>query len=233
MKNTVVGDMRLSSKRSIMLIGHLVLALLLIAGNLRAAPTPAAIAARLQQEYENAKSFSADFRQETTLQLGRSRTRQGAGSVVIQRPGKMRWDYTAPDPQVIICDGKTITIYLEKAKQLIVGDAKEYLQSDITYSFFTGTGNLLRDFAVAVPEDGQIETDDSYRITLTPKQPHPHVAELTVTVDKKTFLIKELLIADHFGSITKMTFTNLQLNKHYPDAFFHITPPPGTEIIKN
>lgn len=225
--------MFLSSNRSALLIGHLMIPLLLIAGNLQAAPTPAEIAGRLQQQYEEAKSFSADFHQETTLQLGRSRTRQGAGSVVIQRPGEMRWDYTTPSQQVIICDGKTITIYLAKAKQLMVGDAKEYLQSDITYAFFTGTGNILRDFNAAAPKDGEIDTADGYRITLTPKQPHPHVAKLTVTVDKKTFLIKELLIADHFGSLTKITFSNLQLNRHFPKDFFHFTPPPGTEIIKD
>lgn len=233
MKTKQVPEMYLSPKKSALLLCPLVLALLLVAGSLQAAPPPTEIAARLQQEYENAKSFSADFRQETTLQMGHSRTRKGAGSVVIQRPGKMRWDYTAPAPQIIICDGKTITIYLEKAEQLMIGDAKEYLQSDITYSFFTGTGDILRDFDVSAPEGGQLETGDSYRITLTPKKPHPHVAKLTVTVDKKTFLIKELLITDHFGSITKMTFSNLQLNKHFSDDFFHITPPPGTEIIKN
>ena len=145
----------------------------------------------------------------------------------------MRWDYTSPDPQVIICDGKTITIYLEKAKQMITGNAKDYLQSDVTYTFFTGTGDILRDFDVSAPSDGKIEEGDSYRITLTPKQPHPHVAMLTVTVDKKTSLVRELLIADHFGSLTRMTFSNLQLNKPYPEDFFHFTPPPGTEIIQN
>ena len=225
--------MCLTSKRSIILIGHLILAMLFMAGTVQAAPTPVEIAERLQKQYEEAKSFSADFSQKTTLQLGDGRTRQGAGSVVIQRPGEMRWDYTSPDPQVIICDGKTITIYLEKSKQLMIGDAREYLQSDITYAFFTGTGDILKDFIVTAPEDGQIESDGSYRITLTPKKPHPHVAKLTVTVDQKTFLIKELLIADHFGSLTRMTFSNLQLNRKYPDDFFHITPPPGTEIIKN
>lgn len=225
--------MCLTSKRSIILIGHLILAMLFMAGIVQAAPTPVEIAERLQKQYEEAKSFSADFSQKTTLQLGDGRTRQGAGSVVIQRPGEMRWDYTSPDPQVIICDGKTITIYLEKSKQLMIGDAREYLQSDITYAFFTGTGDILKDFIVTAPEDGQIESDGSYRITLTPKKPHPHVAKLTVTVDQKTFLIKELLIADHFGSLTRMTFSNLQLNRKYPDDFFHITPPPGTEIIKN
>lgn len=233
MKNRQVRDMRFPLKRPTLLICPLILLALFCAGTLQAAPTPREIAARLQQQYEEAKSFSADFHQATTLQIGRSRTRQGAGSVVIQRPGEMRWDYTTPEPQVIICDGKTITIYLEKAKQLIIGDAREYLQSDVTYAFFTGTGDILRDFKAAAPEEGQIETADSYRITLTPRKQHPHVAKLTVTVDKKSFLIKELQIADHFGSLTKMTFSNLRLNKLFPDDFFHITPPPGTEIIKN
>lgn len=221
-------------RTTVLFLSHLIAVILLSAGNLQAAPpTPEEIAAGLQQQYEAAKSISADFNQQTTLQLGSSRTRKGAGSVVIQKPGKMRWDYTAPDPQVIICDGKTITIYLEKANQMIVGDAEDYLQSDVTYTFFTGTGDIIRDFNVTAPADEPFETERSYRIVLTPKQPHPHVATLTVTVDKKTSLLKELLIADHFGSLTTMTFSNMQFNIPYPDDYFSFTPPPGTEIIKN
>jgi len=194
--------------------------------------TPRWIAEKLQQRYETAQSFAADFTQETILQLGSGRKREGKGSVVIQKPGHMRWDYHEPDPQIIISDGKSISIYLEKAKQLLVGDAQDYLQSDVTYTFFTGTGNILKDFDVLPPGDGRIETDEGYVIKLIPKKPHPHVETLMVVVDKTSFLVKKLVINDRFGSITTMTFSHMRVNVPFPASFFTFEPPPGTEIIE-
>jgi len=194
--------------------------------------SPGEIAAKLQYRYETANSFSADFKQETTIQLGAGRKREGQGSVVIQKPGLMRWDYTAPDPQIIVCDGKTISIYLEKAKQLMIGDARDYLQSDVTYTFFTGTGNILRDFDVLYPDDGRVRTEEGLRIKLVPKKPHPHVAVLVVVVDPTSFLVRRLEITDRFGNLTVMRFSNERMDVPHPKDFFVIHPPPGTEVIR-
>ena len=193
---------------------------------------PYEIAEKLQQQYEKATSISAHFTQETSLQLGHGRKRQGKGSVVIQKPGLMRWDYTEPDPQTIVCDGKTISIYLEKAKQLMIGDARDYLQSDVTYTFFTGTGDILRDFDILPPDDGKVRTDGGLRIKLIPKNPHPHVDMVVVLVDPATYLVRRLEITDRFGSVTTMTFDHLQLDVPHPDSFFVLHPPPDTEIIR-
>lgn len=194
--------------------------------------TPREIAEKLQYRYETAKSFSADFTQETTIQLGAGRKREGKGSVVIQKPGLMRWDYTEPDPQIIVCDGKTLSIYLEKAKQLMIGDAQDYLQSDVTYTFFTGTGNILRDFDVLYPDDGRIRSEEGLRIKLVPQKPHPHVDNLVVLVDPTSFLVKQLRITDRFGSLTVMRFSNEQVDVMHARDFFVIHPPPGTEVIR-
>jgi outer membrane lipoprotein carrier protein len=229
-----VDDVRLSIHKSACLFAGVLSFFLFcpcqktVAGDI----TPRRIAENLQERYETAQSFSADFSQETLLQLGSGRKREGKGSVVIQKPGHMRWDYREPDPQIIICDGKSISIYLEKAKQLLVGDARDYLQSDVTYTFFTGTGDILKDFDVLPPDDGRIETGAGFVIKLIPKESHPHVDTLMVVVDKTSFLVKKLVINDRFGSITTMTFSNMRVNVPFPAGFFTFEPPPGTEIIR-
>lgn len=226
--------MRLSIQKTVCLLAGMVSLFLFCPSQKTAADdiTPRQIAEKLQHRYETAQSFSADFNQETTLQLGSGHKKEGKGSVVIQKPGHMRWDYFEPDPQIIICDGKSIIIYLEKAKQLLVGDARDYLQSDVTYTFFTGTGNILKDFDVLSPDDGGIENDEGYVIKLIPKEPHPHVESLMVEVDKTSFLVKKLVIRDRFGSVTTMTFSNMRVNVPFPASFFTFEPPPGTEIIE-
>ena len=151
--------------------------------------------------------------------------------MVIQKPGFMRWDYTAPDKQVLTSDGKTISMYFAANQQMIIMPAKDYLKSDITYAFFAGTGNIIRDFQV-LPADKANIGPQSLALKLVPRKNHPQVSSLTVIIAKDSFLIKRLLILDHFDSLTDIVSTNLVLNQPKPADYFVFTPPPDTEIIR-
>jgi outer membrane lipoprotein carrier protein len=191
--------------------------------------TPKEKAAKLQAAYDRTTSFTADFSQITSMKLSR-RERHGQGSLLIKKPGLMRWDYQEPDHQVLINDGEIMSMYFAGAEQMIIMPAKEYLQSDVTYAFFAGTGNVLRDFEIsAVGEDYCCGTPPDLR--LTPKQSHPQVDYLYVWLNEN-FLISRMQIADHYGSITDLTFTNIKLNLPVDLERFKFVPPVGTEIIR-
>ncbi len=193
---------------------------------------PADIAARLQQVYEATTTLQADFHQTTTVQMRRARKKEAYGTLSIKKPGLMRWDYREPEEQVLLCDGDSLLLYTAKTKQMTVGDARRYLQSDVTYAFFTGTGDLLADFDARSPIEGPTVGNGVYRVRLVPKKPHPHVESITVTLDATTFLPRVLDILDRFGGRTLFAFSNLQRNIPIPAARFRFTPPPGTEIIR-
>ncbi len=214
------------------------LAGLLLSPALAAAQTmdPLMVAQELQSTYEKATNLVADFKQTTTMKFS-SRVRQGSGSMIFSKPGRMRWDYELPDYQVLISDGEIISMYFAKSNQMIVSSAKEYLQSDVTYSFFAGSGDILRDFAVGEP-DLQNNMEDTFLIKLTPKSSHPHVSHLHAWVLHDTFLITHLQIVDHFETITDLYFANIQIDAdHYGkreirDDLFIFVPPADTEIIE-
>lgn len=189
------------------------------------------IAARLQEKYDQSRTVRATFEQKTDLSVGRGKSRYGSGSIMISKPGRMRWDYEAPDRQVLVCDGKTLSIYTEKSNQMIVGPAERYLESDVTFAFFTGKGNITSNFNVAPPTEGAMTTEKRHRLRLTPKKEHPHVEEMTVEIDPETFLVTRLEITDKFGSLTEFSFFKHQVNTDLPASLFSFTPPAGTEII--
>jgi len=209
-------------------------ALVLSAVSAVAAPlTPIEVATRLQEIYDATTTLVADFHQITTVQLRRARKKEAYGTLSIKKPGRMRWDYRQPDRQVLVCDGNTLTLYTEKTKQMTTGDARRYLQSDITYAFFTGKGKITADFDVRAPLEGPVVTEEGlYRIRLIPKKPHPHVESITVVVDSTQFLPRAMDILDRFGGRTVFEFTNIQRNVAIADERFRFTPPPGTEIIR-
>jgi outer membrane lipoprotein carrier protein len=194
-----------------------------------AALSPEDVAKKLQQTYEKTSSFQADFSQSTSLQQSR-RQRQGEGTMVIAKPGLMRWDYRKPDRQVFICDGTTMSMYFAKTAQMMVVSAREYLQSDVTYAFFVGTGDILRDFEPRFPK-ADYKGGESPTLQLFPRLEHGQVEHLDVWLDERS-LVKRLKIIDHFGSVTELNFTSLRLNQPVDREVFKFTPPAGTEIVK-
>ena len=194
------------------------------------------IAQKLQSTYEEAASLVADFTQTTSIKFSK-RVRQGSGSMIFLKPGRMRWDYLKPDHQILISDGKTISMYFEKSNQMIISDARDYLQSDVTYSLFAGTGDILKDFDIFKPDFENVE-EDFHLIKLVPKLTHPHVSYIHAWITDETFLLEHLQIVDHFDTVTDLFFENVQINsKSYGGReimkdLFSFTPPANTEIIK-
>ena len=199
-----------------------------------AEPTLGEITTRLQQTYEATVSFTARFNQKTVLGFNQ-RAREGQGTVSIEKSGRMRWDYAEPETQVLVCDGQIFAMYVAREKQMIVGDARNYLESDITYAFLSGTGKLERDFVVeamaATTTGGEVDKQ-VYHLKLTPKKAHPQVNFLEIWVNSKTYLVDRLQLVDHFGSVTDLVFSDIRINQAMPADFFSFTPPAGTEIIE-
>ncbi|CAK8721897.1 Outer membrane lipoprotein carrier protein LolA [Candidatus Electronema halotolerans] len=192
----------------------------------------------VQQRYRSLTSLSFNFRQ-TTGSGGRAR--HGAGNCIFYRPapiraGIMRWNYMAPDVQIIVNDGKQLSIYNEKDKQLLVSSAKE-LESDITYSLFAGKGNLLDDFSLE-PADSRAKTGNGlYVVKLVPKKPHGQIKSVHCWFDKNS-VIRQLVLEDHFDTLTKLEFSNIKFNT-FPansakveEELVRLNVPQGTEVVR-
>ena len=203
--------------------------------------SPAAIGARLQAKYKRIKSLTFDFSQQTSGQLT-GRGGSGSGQAYFLKTGKnskMLWNYSAPDKQVILSDGTTLSMYFSKQKQMIITPA-DSLQQDITYSFFSGAGDLQKDFQILPPdpEVGMTDTDrTSFRIIqLIPNTPRSQVSNIHVWVTSES-LIQRMEIRDSFDTVTILNFSNIKEdslvaeNAQVLKSLFSFTPPEGTEII--
>lgn len=193
--------------------------------------SPQDVAKKIQATYAATKTLHAEFKQTTYSKMS-ARERLGAGTMILAKPGLMRWDYTEPDQQVFVCDGEKISMYFAKEKQMMVTPAKEYLESDVTYAFFTGKGDIQRDFVVTGPEEEDLaQPQETYELKLTPKQGHPQIDFISLWVGRKSFLMTRLKVTDKFGTVTDLVFSKLSINQEVPASNFHFTPPNGTEII--
>ena len=185
---------------------------------------------KVQKKYDAMSSMKAKFQQSVTLSGLSSRGQKGSGVVVIQKPGHLRWDYTEPHRQVLVCDGDEVSFYLEREKQLIVSKASAYLSEDLTYAFFTGKGKLAADFLIEASNEEVMEPG-SYCLKLTPKKSHAQVHHLFLWVDEKTFDLRGIRLVDHLESITDISFSDIIFDEKFDETFFLFVPPVGTEII--
>ncbi|MCI5209428.1 MAG: outer membrane lipoprotein carrier protein LolA [Candidatus Electrothrix sp. ATG2] len=215
--------------------------LIVLAPQTQAADVPLEQLEKIQQFYRNLTSLSFDFQQITH---SNGRTRKGGGNSVFYRPsstiaGIMRWDYAKPGKQIIVNDGKELSIYTKKDKQLLIMSAKK-LQSDITYSFFVGKSDLKEDFNLLQADrrfldNAKVQSDIA--VQLIPKQPHGQIKSLHFWFDKDS-KIKRLIMEDHFETTTELLFTNIMFNTLPADSsqtiakLVRLQLPSDTEIIR-
>jgi len=202
---------------------------------------PEAIAARLQTKYDQMTSLSFTFSQQSQGQVS-GRPRTGSGTAIFYKTDKtsrMRWDYTAPDRQVLISDGKTFSMYFADLKQMIITPA-EALDSDLTYTFFSGRGRIDEKFYILPPDPELMQetagTNQPKVIKLVPREPQSQVQAIHLWVSSDS-LIRRIEIKDHFDTVTLLNLSNIEVDTltgkdSRLKELFSFTPPEDTEIIR-
>src|SRR2546422_9955512 len=144
---------------------------LLIGANGRAAdPTATELAEAVQRKYDAVKDFSADFVH--TYQGGVLRKQlTERGHVLIKKPGKMRWEYVAPEKKLFVSDGVKMYSYVPEDNQVIVGSVPEGDRAGAPVLFLAGKGNLMRDFTPSSAEVPAGFPSTARAVKLVPKAP--------------------------------------------------------------
>jgi outer membrane lipoprotein carrier protein len=206
---------------------------------------PAALVEQLQATYQRLHSLQFDFAQVTDTN---GRLKEGRGFATFYRTkksegkgfGVMRWDYVEPNRQIILNNGEELAIYTPQDKQLIVSPTQE-LEADITYAIFTGTKKLVDEFIITPPDPVFLLNDppqDTQSVQLVPQKPHSQIKRVQLWMDAHHHL-QRLLLEDHFGALTELTFTKIQFNELAPydnkqeQKLLQLDLEPGTEVIRH
>jgi outer membrane lipoprotein carrier protein len=194
------------------------------------APPPAQeVAAALQKKYDAIRDFTADFVHESEGGLLRKKQTE-RGFVQVKKPGKMRWDYKAPEPKVFVSDGRRIYLHIPADNQVIVSPVPDQDQATTAVLFLVGRGNLTRDFTVSYAEAGG---PDTYALRLQPKLPERDYDWLQIVVDRRTLQIRSLSAADSQGGRSSFQFSNFKENVGLSDKTFAFKIPRGADVTTN
>lgn len=196
------------------------------------AQTPAtadSVAQDLQRKYDRIKDFSTDFvhayRGGVLKQQATER-----GRLLVKKPGKMRWEYTAPEKKLFISDGHKIYSYIPQDRQVVVSTMPQDDQAPTPALFLTGKGNITRDFNVAFDQVADAPAG-SIALKLTPKKREPEYDSLVLVVDPKTLSLRMLITFDTQGGRSAFTFSNLQENVGVADNQFVFQMPRNVDVV--
>jgi outer membrane lipoprotein carrier protein len=187
------------------------------------------VAADLQHKYDRVMDFSADFvhtyRGGVLKQQATER-----GRLLVKKPGKMRWEYTAPEKKLFVSDGRKIYSYIPQDRQVVVNTMPQGDQAPTPALFLTGRGNITRDFNVAfdkVPE----APAGSIALKLSPKKREPEYESLTLVVEPKSLSLRMLIASDTQGGRSAFTFSNLKENVGLADNQFVFQMPRNVDVV--
>jgi outer membrane lipoprotein carrier protein len=183
------------------------------------------VAAALQRKYDTIRDFSADFTQEHVGVLRRKRVERG--TLLVKKPGKMRWQYTSPEEKLFVSDGIQLYSYLPAENRVLVSPMPQDDQAATGILFLAGKGHLTRDFKVSFADGAPA---DGWALRLEPKRPQSEYDWLEIVAAKDTLRIRALVVADKQGRSTYL-LSNFKENPGLADKMFNFTPPRGVEVI--
>lgn len=192
------------------------------------APSAPEVAAQVQQKYDRVRDFSAEFTHEAESGVLRKKLLE-RGTVLVKKPGKMRWTYKAPEEKVFVSDGSRMFMHTPADNQVIVSPVPSEDEATTAVLFLTGKGNLTRDFRVSFTEG---EAAGAYGLKLQPMLQQRDYDWLHLVVDRATFQIRSLTAADKQGTRSTFTFSNLKENVGLPDKMFSFAVPRGADVIQ-
>jgi len=190
-------------------------------------PPATEIAQAVQQRYDRVKDFTADFTHTYEGGVLRKKVTE-RGTVQIKKPGRMRWEYTAPEKKTFVSDGRKVYSYIPADKQVVVNNVPPDDEATTAVLFLAGKGNLPRDFKVSYA-DGAPEGTSALR--LDPKQKQHDYDWLVLGVDAKTLQIRSLTAADQQGGRSTFQFGNYRENTGVSDGVFAFKIPRGVDVV--
>jgi outer membrane lipoprotein carrier protein len=180
----------------------------------------------VQNRYNRLRTLTVQF-EESVSYGGRTR-RHEAGVLYLQRPGRMRWDYTQPPGKLFLADGNMFYLYSPNSNQVQRIKPRDAADFRAPLAFLLGNLDMRKEFGrlVTRPEpSGTII--ESY-----PRTDNEAYQQVVFTVDPATYAIRRVVITGQDGSITEFSFSREEVNPPLERGLFQFQAPPGAEILE-
>lgn len=187
------------------------------------APDPAALVKQIEQRYAGIRTLSAGFVQ--TVSSGIYGEDRQTGTLLLERPNRMRWQFDGVDGRLFVADGEWLWMYAAAERQVVkspqvegAGGADVMLES---------LAHLSERF---VPTFTPPPPGGTWHLVLVPREAnHPYRRyEVGLSAD---YTLEQLILVDLQNTVTRLDFRDVSLGASAPAGAFSFAPPPGVEVL--
>ncbi len=198
---------------------------------------------QFESKYRKAASLEATFL-ERYSESGRV-LRTESGTAYFRRPGKMRWEYEAPEKNLFLVDGKSAWFYVPRDHTVTRVPAKQSEDWRTPLALLAGETRLSRICArVDLAPAEKPEKDDDVVLSCVLKgsgtkagpaagnDAVPGKSDLVILeINPDTSELVRILVRGSGGVDLEFKFKDWRFDPAVPDSFFHFAVPPGVAIV--
>jgi outer membrane lipoprotein-sorting protein len=187
----------------------------------------------IQEAFQKIQTIETGFEQ--TVKSTRFGEKKSSGKLVVQRPGKMIWNYDNPKGKVFSANGEIITLYDPEEKQALVSPQPKNGKLPAGLSFLMGESNLTEFFFVEIEYDKKNNSGNrEIKLLCKPRGEVIEFKELELIFEWSPQLV---LISsktkDMLDSENEILFRKMKLNKSVSAKAFDVKLPKGISVITN
>ena len=182
-----------------------------------------ALVRKVDDHYNHLRSLRAHYAERYS---GMGMNREEEGTLLLKKPGRMRWSYAAPVGKVFVLDGKYAWFYTPGDSQATRVPAKELDDLRSPLRFLLGHTQLKKelDDLTVTPEGAE------FCISGVPKGMAQRVKALSLWVNAEG-RIDRMRVEEVDGATTEFTFSGMEENVPVKDSDFGFVPPEGVTVV--
>lgn len=197
--------------------------LALVATLATGAPSPGSGEARLRSFLKDVQGLEGNFRQRVYDSRGQLQE-DATGLVVMQKPGRFRWNYQKPFERVIVADGSKVWLYEADLDQVTIRRLTSGI-GDTPAALLTGKESVLDRFTV----QKSWTADGLSQVRLVPRSAEADFAGVTLGFSGRD--LRLILLDDRLGQQTRIDLSETRNNPQSGPDVFRFLPPPGADVI--
>jgi outer membrane lipoprotein carrier protein len=174
----------------------------------------------VEDRYNHAQTLQIDFSEAYTAQ-GKARKPE-TGTLYLRKPGRMRWQYTAPMGKLFLSDGKFLYLVLPDSKRVQKMKTKESEDMRAPLAFLLGRLHFQRDFQHF---QSRAEGAGAW-VSAEPKSPDLPYTQVEFEVTPQ-FEIRRVKVTGQDHSVLDFHFDRETLNPQLDGKLFQFSLPPG------
>lgn len=212
-------------------------------------PAAAAAAHALEARYHDAKTLQAIFLER--YKDSNQGLQAESGKVYFSRPGRMRWEYEAPEQKLFISDGKTVWFYVPSDHTVTRAPMKQSTDWRTPLALLTGKAKLSQlcenlDLSAEVPgvqgnvilrcrprgekAKGKGATEDDPNVSIAPID--QQFDQVFLEVNPESGQLADVRILQPGGIELEYRFGNWEENVPLAESLFRFQAPQGVAIVE-